>query len=84
MAEFSVIKESEAPSPVRQPRSLAARMRLYEQYVADVAPGKVGKLTPSGGESLRAVALRVSRAAKRRGRTIQTWIADDAVYFSVR
>lgn len=84
MAEFSVIKESEAPRPVRQPRSLAVRMRQYEQYLAEVAPGKVGRLTPSGGESLRALTLRISRAAKRTGRSIQTWIADDAVYFSVR
>ncbi len=84
MAEFSVIKESEAPRPVRQQRSLAARMRQYEQFVQDVAPGKVGKLTPSGGESLRALTLRISRAGKRTGRAVHTWIADDSVYFSVR
>lgn len=84
MAEFSVIKESEAPRPVRQPRSLAARMRQYEQFVQEVAPGKVGKLSPSGGESVRALTLRISRAAKRTGRSVQTWVAEGEVYFSVR
>jgi len=84
MAEFSVIKESEAPRPARQTRSLAARMRQYEQFVQEVAPGKVGQLTPSGGESVRALNLRISRAATRTGRPVVTWIADGSVYFSPR
>lgn len=84
MAEFSVIKESEAPRPARQNPGLAVRMREYEAFVRDVAPGKVGRLTPSAGESVRAVNLRISRAGTRIGKPVNTWIADGSVFFSPR
>lgn len=83
MAEFTVIKESEAPRPSRQSGRLASRMREYEKYVEGVQPGKVGKLTPSGGETPRGIALRVSRAGKRMNKSIETWVHDEAVYFKV-
>ena len=83
MAEFSLVKESDAPRPARQTGRLAARMREYEKYVDSVTNGKVGKLTPSKGESPRGVALRVSRAGKRSGKSINTWVVDGLVYFSV-
>lgn len=81
MAEFAVIKESDAPRPSRQTGRLAARMREYEKFVEGVPGGKVGKLTPGRGETPRGVALRVSRAAKRMNRSINTWVVDDVVYF---
>ena len=83
MAEFSLVKESDAPRPARQTGRLAARMREYEKYVDSVTSGKVGKLTPSKGESPRGVALRVSRAGKRSGKSVNTWVVDGMVYFSV-
>lgn len=83
MAEFSVVKESDAPRPVRQTGRLAARMREYEKYVETVTAGKVGRLTPSRGESPRGIALRVSRAGKRVGKPVSTWVADGVVYFSI-
>lgn len=83
VAEFSVIKESEAPRPTRQTGRLAARMREYERFVEGVPSGKIGKLQPSRGETPRGVALRVSRAAKRMNKSINTWVVDDVVYFSV-
>jgi hypothetical protein len=84
MADFSVIKESDAPRPTRQTGRLAARMREYEKYVHDsVGTGKVGKLAPSRSETPRGLALRISRAAKRSGRAIDTWVVDNVVYFKV-
>jgi len=83
MAEFAVIKESEAPRPARQTGRLAARMREYEKYVESVPTGKVGKLTPSRGETARGIALRISRAAKRSGKVSNTWVVDGTVYFSL-
>ncbi|HEX6030745.1 MAG TPA: hypothetical protein VFY90_04880, partial [Tepidiformaceae bacterium] len=62
MAEFTVVKEADAPRPARQTGRLAARMREYERYIESVKSGQVGKLAPSRGESARGVALRVSRA----------------------
>lgn len=83
MAEFTVIKESEAPHPARQTGRLAARMREYEKYVEGVSGGKVGKLVPGRGETPRGVALRVSRAAKRLHKSISTWVAEETVYFKI-
>ena len=83
MAEFTVVKEAEAPRPARQTGRLAARMREYEKYIESVKSGQVGRLTPSRGESPRGIALRVSRAGKRVGKTVNTWVVDNTVYFSV-
>lgn len=83
MAEFAVVKESEAPRPARQTGRLAARMREYERYIESVKSGQVGKLSPSRGESPRGIALRVSRAGKRVGKSVNTWVVDGVVYFSI-
>ncbi len=83
MAEFTIIKESDAPRPARQTGRLAARMREYEKYIEAVPAGKVGRLTPSRGETARGIALRISRAAKRMGKASNTWVVDGTVYFSL-
>ena len=83
MAEFSVVSEKEAPRPTRQTGRLAARMREYEGYVTSVKSGQVGKLAAGKGESPRGLALRVSRAGKRIGKNIDTWVVDGSVYFKV-
>lgn len=83
MAVFSVIKDSEAPRPARQTGRLAARMREYEKYVEQVTQGKVGKLVPSPEETPRAIAMRVSRAARRIGKNVNTWVVDGTVFFTV-
>jgi len=83
MAEFSVIKESEAPRPARQTGRLAVRMREYEKFVEAVGSGKVGKLVPAKGETARGIALRISRAAKRMNKSTETWVADGSVFFKV-
>jgi hypothetical protein len=84
VAEFSVLKESEAPRRSKTAGRLSARMREYEGFVAGVKKGQVGRLAPASGESPRGVALRVSRAGKRIGRDVNAWVVDGTVYFSVR
>jgi len=83
MAQFSVVKESDAPRPARQSGRLAARMREFEGYVDGVKRGEVGKLTTGRDETARGLALRISRAAKRKNRAIETWVVDNVVYFKV-
>jgi hypothetical protein len=58
-------------------------MREYEKYVESVQSGKVGKLAPSRGETPRGIALRVSRAGKRVNKSVNTWVVDGVVYFTV-
>lgn len=83
MAEFSVIKDVDAPRPARQTGRLAARMREYEKFVEAVGSGKAGKLVPASGETARGIALRISRAAKRMNKATETWVVDGTVYFKV-
>ena len=83
MAEFTVIKEADAPRPARQTGRLATRMREYEKFIDAVGTGKAGKLVPSRGETARGVALRISRAAKRVNKASDTWVVDGTVYFRV-
>ena len=58
-------------------------MRQYEEYVVSLKTGEAGKLTPDSGETARGIALRISRAAKRAGKSADTWVVDGAVYFRV-
>ena len=81
MATFTVLEASKAPPAPAKRSPLAARMAEYERYAAGVKSGQVGKLAPTGGESTRAVAVRISRAGKRIGQAIDAWVADGAVYF---
>ncbi len=59
-------------------------MAEYERYVTAPRKGQVGKLVPAGTETSRAVAVRVTRAGKRAGRAMETWVLDGVVYFKPR
>ncbi len=81
MAEFAVVKASQAPRRPTIPARLRARMAEYEVYVVSVKKGQAGKLVPDDDETSRAVAVRVTRAARRRAKPMDVWTADGAVYF---
>jgi hypothetical protein len=81
MAKFQKIRKAEAPVPVRQTGRLAARMRLYEEHVASVGAGEVGKLTPDKDETARGIVLRIGRAGRRMNKPVRTWIDKNVVYF---
>ena len=84
MATFSVLEASKAPKAPPKRSPLAARMAEYERYAAGVKSGQVGKLAPTGGETARSVAVRITRAGKRLGRPIETWVEEGVVYFANR
>lgn len=81
MATFTVLDASKAPKAPAKRSPLAARMAEYERYAAGLKSGQVGKLVPSGGETSRSVAVRISRAGKRIGRGIEAWVSEGTVYF---
>lgn len=83
MVQFSTVKASAAPSPIKQTGRPSVSMRQYEDFVNAVGADEAGKLTPEEGETTRSLAMRVARAAKRVGKTADTWTRDDAVYFIV-
>ena len=43
----------------------------YQKYIDQLAPGKAGRLQASEGETLRALTLRLRRAAKLAGKTLK-------------
>ena len=83
MAKFQKIAKEEAPIPLKASGRLRARMKLYEEHVASVGAGEVGKLVPDKDESARGLALRTARAARRVGKPIKTWIHKGTVYFEL-
>ncbi len=83
MAKFSKIPEAQAPRPIRQSGRLALRMRQYEEHIGSLKAGEVGKLVPESGETVRGIALRVGRAARRMNKAADTWMVDGAVYFKI-
>jgi hypothetical protein len=58
-------------------------MLEYDRYIDSLKANQGGMLVPEDGESLRGLALRISRAAKRRGREADTRVVNGAVYFTV-
>jgi hypothetical protein len=58
-------------------------MAQYEGFLAGVKKGQVGTLTPEANETVRGVALRISRAGKRVGTAVDAWAVDGVVYFKV-
>ena len=84
MAEFTVIPDQEAPKRAKTSGKLTSRMREFEGYLDKLKKNQVGKLTPEAGESARGLALRISRAAKRREKEIETWVVDGVTYFKHR
>ena len=81
MATFDVITPRQAPPRPARGSPLARRMQEYEGYVRSTRPGQVGKLSPGAAESPRGVSMKVSRAARRLGKPIETWTLDGVVYF---
>lgn len=85
MAKFSKVKRSEMPRVRRQGGRLAARMREYDEYILALKGDEAGMLEPSkeDEESVRGLALRISRAGKRLGKRLDVRSSDRAVYFTI-
>ena len=83
MANFKVISEKDAPKAIKSSGRLQQRMQEYERYVSQVGAGQVGEITPDENESPRGIALRISRAARRAGKDVRTWVSDGNVYFKL-
>ena len=88
MAQIKILDLDQAPEPdqVRGSRKNRDRKVAYEQFIQTLPEGKVGELTVDAGETVRAVALRLHRAALRLDVGIAAWTVSadpDTVYFRV-
>lgn len=73
------------PKVRRQGGRLAQRMREYDEYILMLKGDEAGMLQPApdDDESVRGLALRISRAGKRLGKKLDVRSTDKAVYFSI-
>ncbi|GEM_PF-1089256 len=53
----------------------------YQRYIDSLTPGKAGRLQVAEGETLRALTLRLRRAAKLSGKTIKIHRTSDELLF---
>ncbi len=83
MVQFAKDRTVNYPGPLKQTARPSVRMRQYEDFVNAVGPDEAGRLVPEEGETTRNLAMRVSRAASRVGKTANTWTRDGVVYFTV-
>src|SRR5258706_4985791 len=83
MARFSVVKRAEIPAAPKTTGRLVSRMREYDQYIDSLKANQGGMLTPEEGETARGIALRIARAAKRKGRQADTRVVNGVVYFTI-
>lgn len=83
MATLSVKKVTEVPKPSRVSRAVREQQELFEGFVKRIGQD-VGELELAAGEQVRAMKVRLRRAANRIGQQIEIWDADGRVYFSAQ
>jgi hypothetical protein len=74
-------KLSEVPKPSRVSRAIREKQELYEDFIK-AAGAEVGELELDSDEAVRAVKVRIRRAATRLGTDVEIWDSDGKVYFS--
>jgi hypothetical protein len=77
MAKITIIDEQDAPLPFPMNNSLA------EQSLAilhQLAPGKVAKIRPIGGQTMQGIRDSLDRVAMNNHFTIQQWEVDGFLY----
>lgn len=89
MATLTVIDEKDAPVASPKASQINKRMKEFEGYVDELSAkgaGYVGslKVAPADG-TLKAVGMRISRAATRMGVEVETWNDEkETVYFELK
>jgi hypothetical protein len=81
MPNFHIRKASEVPHPSRVSRAVREQQQVYDDFIKS-AGTDVGELDLGPDEGVRAVKVRLTRAATRLGTQVQVWDANGKVYFS--
>jgi len=81
MPTFQKRTAAEVPQPSRVSRVVREQQQLYEEFIKS-AGTDVGELELGPDEPVRAVKVRLTRAATRLGTQIQVWDANGKVYFN--
>jgi hypothetical protein len=76
--KYEMIDAREAPPKPSGPSS--KRAELFMRIVDDLSWGRVAKIQLEGTETVRGTKTSLSRVAKRMGKPITSWHADNTVY----
>jgi hypothetical protein len=75
--QYQIINEKDAPDPPAKKSDAAIEA---DNIVKQLAKGKVAKVEPAEGQTLRGLRVGLGRAAKEAGVKIQTWDAEGVLY----
>ena len=81
MPTFQKRTAAEVPQPSRVSRSVREQQQMYDDFIKS-AGTDVGELELGPDEAVRAIKVRLTRAATRLGTEVQVWDADGKIYFS--
>ncbi|MDP9367341.1 MAG: hypothetical protein M3Q03_03530 [Chloroflexota bacterium] len=76
--KFTLIDRGKAPAPPT--RATTGRVKESDRLVAALVPGRVARVEPAEGESLRGLKASITRAAARTGQKVRAWDHDGALY----
>ena len=81
MPTFHKRTAAEVPQPSRVSRAVREQQQIYDDFIKS-AGIDVGELELGPDETIRAIKVRLTRAATRLGTQVQVWDANGRVYFS--
>ena len=82
MPQFSVMPVDEAVKKAAS-STMSGPLAEYVDYLSSLAEGEAGRLTPSDGEDVRTVRMRLGAAARRMNKKVIIRRAGDEVLFWV-
>jgi hypothetical protein len=80
MPVFEILNLSDAMSKASAAKGNRVAAE-YQRYIDALTPGKAGRLQAAEGETLRALALRLRRAAKLTGKNVKIHKAGEELLF---
>ena len=76
--KYTLIDADKAPA--KPPKTLSRMAKETHGLVGALVSGKVARVEPSEGESVRGLKESITRAAKRMDKNVRTWDHDGVVY----
>lgn len=75
--QFELLDEDEVPP---KPKEMSKNARASLDYINQLQPGKVGKITPPDAASMRGIKLSLARVGSANGKKVEVWSDETHVY----
>ncbi len=77
---YEIIDEKDAPKP---PKAVSKSAREVLELINSLKPGKVARVSPQEGQTVRGVKTSISRVASNNQKKIEVWSIDETVYIKL-